>query len=344
MNPKLKRLINPYKTRFFKFLTSSFKNSGNIAKLGTTERQNIRRILVTRPNHRLGNQLLLTPLIQSLEQEFPEAQIDLLVNGSLSRILFENYKCIDQIYALPKKPFKHLVEYLRVSVSIIKNSYDLAMVGIEDSNSSRIFVKLSRAKFKIFNAANNMTVSEHISKKPIDNLMSILEPAQTAVNYPKIDIKMSESEIRHGHRVLSEIINTDLKTIAIFTNATGNKKLSKKWWQALCADLEARLPNVNIFEILPKENTSQVDFKYPSWLSGDVREMAAVIENCDVFIGADSGVMHLATATSTPTFGLFNGQTNPKIYGPYGSDKYPIEIHKMSIKDLANKIEQTFKS
>lgn len=38
----------------------------------------IRSILVVRPNVRLGNNLLLTPLLAELEQKFPLARIDIL--------------------------------------------------------------------------------------------------------------------------------------------------------------------------------------------------------------------------------------------------------------------------
>ena len=66
--------------------------------------------------------------------------------------------------------------------------------------------------------------------------------------------------------------------------------------------------------------------------------MAGVIENCTVFIGADSGVMHLATATKAPTFGLFNGATNPNIYGPYGKDKFVVETHKKEVSEIVEMV------
>lgn len=43
---------------------------------------------------------------------------------------------------------------------------------------------------------------------------------------------------------------------------------------------------------------------------------AAVIEQCDLFIGNDSGLMHMAAAVNTPTIGIF-GLTNPRVWGPY---------------------------
>jgi heptosyltransferase-3 len=46
-------------------------------------------------------------------------------------------------------------------------------------------------------------------------------------------------------------------------------------------------------------------------------EAAAVLARCDLFVGNDSGLMHLAAAAGTPTLGLF-GPTPADEYGPAG--------------------------
>lgn len=345
MNTRLEKTINPFKRRFFKFLTSSLKNSKNLKELPLIKKNDIKHVLIVRSNHRLGNQLLISPLVQVIESEFPEGKVDLLVNGGLSNIIYKNYSNVDQIYQLPKKPFKNLIEYIKVSLKIMYSKYDIAIVGTEDSNSSKIFVKLSRAKFKIFNLGTiDAKQPKHIAKKPIYNLMNFITQDEKEPNkkYPKLDIKLNENEILNGKKILTDFFSSHLKTIVVFTNATGNKKLSKKWWKDFCKQLKMKFPNTNILEILPKENISQLDFAFKTYLSGDLREMASVIENCSVFIGTDSGIMHLATSTNTPTFGLFNGTTNPETYGPYGRFKYTIETHKTEHNEIIKKIKVYF--
>lgn len=340
MKQGLKRIINPWKTRFFKLLTSTFKNSDNLIELSKKGQHEVKRILVTRPNHRLGNQLLITPLIQFLEDEYPQAKIDLVINGHLAEILFAHYSNINQFYHLPKKPFKNLIEYFKVSLSIISNKYDLGIAGLDDSNSSKIFIKLSRAKHKIFNSGVQNSTTIHVAKEPIFNYCSALNKNIDDINYPKLKLKLTSEEIKIGHTILSSFFSTNLNTIAVFTNATRNKKISKEWWAELTTKLEEKFTNYNILEILPKENCSQLDFKYTHYLSSDLREIASVIENCFVFIGADSGVTHLATATNTPTFGLFNGATNPKLYGPYGKHKFVVDVRTFSLDDMIKQIEK----
>jgi heptosyltransferase-2 len=47
-----------------------------------------------------------------------------------------------------------------------------------------------------------------------------------------------------------------------------------------------------------------------------VAQLAAVLQRCDLFIGADSGVMHIAAAAGARVVALF-GTTNSRAWGPW---------------------------
>jgi heptosyltransferase-2 len=52
---------------------------------------------------------------------------------------------------------------------------------------------------------------------------------------------------------------------------------------------------------------------------GNIRVAAAILEQADLFVGNDSGLMHLAVAVGTPTVAIF-GLTNSDAWGPYTGD------------------------
>jgi heptosyltransferase-2 len=50
-------------------------------------------------------------------------------------------------------------------------------------------------------------------------------------------------------------------------------------------------------------------------------ELAAVLRRCDLFVGNDSGVAHLAGSVGTPVVAVF-GPTDPHAWGPYGGEPW----------------------
>jgi len=75
---------------------------------------------------------------------------------------------------------------------------------------------------------------------------------------------------------------------------------------------------------------SKSDYKLTPWpslknLVGElsVRELLAVIKRLDLFVGVDSGPMHVAAAWNTPIVGLF-GCVNPELRRPFGSIFEPV--------------------
>lgn len=61
-------------------------------------------------------------------------------------------------------------------------------------------------------------------------------------------------------------------------------------------------------------------------LSGpnDLRVVAALLARCDLFVGGDTPLLHLAAAVGTPSVGLF-GPTDGGTRGPYGADHRVIQ-------------------
>lgn len=329
------KTINVFRRKFTRKLARHIGRSKPGQSFEKVDAGNIKTILLNRPNHRLGNMLLITPLLQELISNFPQCKIDVFVKGGLAPVLFKNYPQVDKIIRLPKKPFKEPVKYAKVWLAIRRKKYDLVINVDKVSSSGRISTKLANARYKFFGDENEAALSKykdgnHMGKRPVyllrENLILPVTGSQQEY-VPSLDIKLSAEETRKGKVILDSLVPADKKTISIFTYATGAKCYTPGWWENFYETLKGNFPGYNILEILPAENVSQIGFKIPSFYSMDVREICAVIANTAIFIGADSGMMHLAGASLTPTIGLFS-VTNMVIYEPYNNHSRGINTNE----------------
>jgi len=105
--------------------------------------------------------------------------------------------------------------------------------------------------------------------------------------------------------------------------SAGASWTTKQWpierWRALCTQLEAG--GCRVVELGKDDEPIGV----PNSLMGrtDVRQAACVLHHADLFVGCDSGLMHLALAAATPAVALF-GPTDPDILIRDEPNFYPI--------------------
>lgn len=330
--------MNGLRRKITKSFTNNIGKNKTVASghFETIDASAVKKILITRPNHRLGNMLLITPMVQEIEAIFPHAKIDIFVKGTVANVIFENYNNVNAIICLPKKHFKELGKYLSGWLKLKKSKYDLVVNCIEYSSSGKISTQFANGKHKYFgplDAADEVTSNQHAkhaAKKTIYGLREFLIKSGLEIKdepVPTLNIKLSTAELAQGKTALQQILKSEQKTISLFTYATGNKCYSEEWWSDFYNALKLNFPDYLFVEILPVENISMLNFSIPSYYSKDIREIASVIANTTLFIGADSGMMHLASASQATTIGLFS-VTNIAIYHPYGNNSAAIDTNK----------------
>ena len=90
---------------------------------------------------------------------------------------------------------------------------------------------------------------------------------------------------------------------------------------------ERRLADEIIKNIEKKENAVNLCGKF------SLRELFYFVTKCDVFIGNDSGAMHIAAAQKVKTIGLF-GPNLPQRFSPYGRECCNIQRRELHILPL----------
>jgi len=164
----------------------------------------IRRILVCRPNHRLGNMLMITPLLQEIARYFPEASVDLFVQGGAAVPIFRNYPQVSKIIQLPGRPFSHLLNYAGGWSSIhFGRKYDLVINAYGGSSSGRLSTRFARARHRIFiedRKTAGIPAEEddrHMAKYPVEQFR--LQMIQSGIILPDnpipfMDLLLSDQE------------------------------------------------------------------------------------------------------------------------------------------------------
>ncbi len=339
--------INKIRRNLLRGLTRNIGSSESLKITGEIKKEDVKRVLICRPNHRLGNMLLITPLVQEVTETFPGCKIDLFVKGNAALLIFRNYDNIENIIRLPKEHFKHLFQYFRVWFRLRREHYDLVINAAKNSSSGRLSTKVAKSKVKLYGVDKELLSKKysdfnHLAKYPVYSFredISKLGIDRFGMEIKPLNIKLDEAEMAKGKEILSQYAKKDAKTISIFTFATGAKCYSKEWWAEFHSMLKARYGDLNLVEILPVENVSQIDFIEPSYYSRDVREICSVMANTDVFVGADSGMMHLASASSIPTLGLFS-VTNVNSYDPYGNKSKGLDTNALSKEEIISEIDR----
>ena len=307
------------------------------------------RILICRPNHRLGNLLLITPIIQEVSKTFPDCKIDLFVKGELGKILFRNYTNVDRIIQLPKRPFQHLLAYIKGWFQIRKNRYDIAINVDQSSSSGRLSVQFANSRSKVpgkvfQDLARIHTDYEHHAKFPVYNLWKHLERIEPNRKYkamPALDLRLETSEIANGKKILRDLVGNANSTICLYTFATGKKCYPEEWWIRFYEKLRREIPRVNIIEILPLHKAAVLSSRVTPFYSTDIRQIGSVIANSALFVGADSGIMHLASSVQTPTVGLFS-VTDPTRYAPYHNGSMAFDTNCVDVDDCVKAISLVF--
>jgi heptosyltransferase-3 len=332
--------------RVYRAIERTIRRNGELAGA------RIDRILVCRPNHRLGNTLLMTPLIVELGRTFPEAKVDVIAGGVAGPDVFRNFHNVEHVICLPRHMAKHPIYVVRMALQLRRERYDLAIDPCEGSQSGRLLLAAARAKHAIGISTSEsrhdpkwLAVMQkgppHMAQLPVFLLRNALSPAGlgSKVDYPAMTLGLSMPERQAAQARLDAMTHGGVRaqpkaTIGIFAAATSTKRYDSAWWLRFIAEMRAQRADYAIVELGTEHGRSHLSKALPSFSSTSIREVAAFISNMTCFVSADCGVMHLAAASGVTTIGLFSA-TDPEKYAPYAQNNQAIITNSKSPEEVA---------
>ncbi len=256
-------------------------------------------------SNRVGDAVLSTGLLSWLVKQYPDAQFTIAC-GPYAAGLFRAVPRLEKLIVLEKKKLnRHWLEFWRACIG---TNWDL-VVDLRNSIARLLRTKKYACR-----------VQRMGSHKVIENAAALrLTPTPAPHIWLDAQAEAEATQLLPAARpllALAPAANWPCKQWPLerFTALA----------QKLTAD-NAPLAGAPILVIADAHERDQLAPLLQSIPSGkaieiigrDLLTVAACLKQCRLFIGNDSGLMHVAAAMGTPTLGLF-GPGHEEIYGPWG--------------------------
>lgn len=282
-----------------------------------------RRVLVI-VTRLIGDVLLVTPLLASLRQSYPEAVIDVLGYENKC-VTLEGNSDINTVIEVAEKPT--LSEAL-ILIKKIYRQYDVAIatqtgdkphlyawiaakyrIGFIDAVSKQTALKRALCQqWLLFDNLNTHTVLENLKlvnclNIPLIPVVRLPKPANVVVKPSKDYAIIHPSPMwtykqwtKQGwEAVIKHLISKGVKVII-----SGGPDSEEK---AMCTALASAFPNDDVESI-----------------AGNVKisELSELLKHAVCYVGIDTSITHMAAASGCPTVAIF-GPSNVVKWGPWPS-------------------------
>lgn len=306
---------------------------------GTPSVAAVERIAVVRPNHRLGNTLLLTPLLQELGAHFPSAQIEVITASGDAAAVFERYPKITNLQ-FPVRSYEHPLQVLALLGRLRRRRYDLAIDPMPRQRAGRFLLGWLRARDRLgyrwgvawrdralTHAADASGAPRHFAHLPLYLLRTaylprIGVPSDPSAPMAPLDLRLTPAERAAGADRLAAALRAAgvsqepaPQSIALFAHATGQKGWSIEWWLQLIKVLRIKVPGARLIEIVPADRQPRLASVTPGLYTPQLRLLGATLAASSLLVIPDGGVLHLAEAGAARVLALFK-TTDPSQYGP----------------------------
>lgn len=285
----------------------------------------------------IGDVLMTTPSLKVLKDSFPEAKIYYLVEPPQDELLRGNPD-IDELMVIRRdSSFKEL---LSLVIRMRKEKFDVA-IDFHGGPRASFLTLLSGAKFRIgYNYSPrkifyNLKVERGVKEGYIHsvlnqfNLLKVLGIESNDLP-PLLMQELEGFEKEKLEQILKERGLEEKKFLVMHVSA-GNKY--REWgvenWKRLIEIIANKRKDLKVALIGSKKDLSyEENLGFPIVVSFigklNLREVRELIKKSLLFVGPDSGPMHIASTTETPIIALF-GPTSPSVFGPWKKEAVIIE-------------------
>ncbi|EOI5729014.1 putative lipopolysaccharide heptosyltransferase III [Cronobacter malonaticus] len=286
------------------------------------------RILIIKLRHH-GDMLLTTPVIHSLHQRWPQAQIDVLLYEETRDMLAAN-PFIHHIYGIDRKwkqlgARQHLQKEWQLLKALRDRHYDL-VINLADQWRSALLTRFTGAPVRIgfaFNKRKNAlwrychtelaSVEGHNAMHTVEQNLSILAPLKVTP-VPVVTMSYQPKDWETARSKLEACAVTDSYIVIQPTSRWFYKCWDESKMAQTIAALQCEGQTIVLTSGPDKKEKAMIErilAESPGErvvsLAGTLtlRQLASLIDHAALFIGVDSVPMHMAAALKTPCVALF---------------------------------------
>jgi lipopolysaccharide heptosyltransferase I len=312
------------------------------------------RILIVRLSA-VGDTILSLPILCALRRQFPDSKIAWVVGAGASELL-RGHEDLDELFVLSKQSLASAKAYSQFLATIRSWKPDTVIDAQGLTKSAWIArcsgatrrIGLRRSEFEgreLSTWLNNILVApkhQHVVLRGLE----LLEPL--GIQAPRVEYKVPrdpsvaarvENQLRSSGALDAcedwGIINVGAgwpsKIWPTERYACVAKHLGERWslrtWVAWGGDQEHRIAQ----EVV--EGSSGWAKMMPAT---QLAELAEWIRHAKLFVGSDTGPMHLSVAVGTPTVALIGPMPSERV-GPLGSEHVTVQRERLTLKQRANR-------
>ena len=273
--------------------------------------------------NQIGDLVFSLPLLKALRENFPDASIHSVLKPHLKGLLADS-PYVDSI--IPRE--NGLKAKGKLLGIIRKNRYDL-LIALARSEKCLILTALSKAKVKA-----------GFSHSPWDLCLDIKDTIEGHNSWYNSAKLLKQLKVNVSKNDYVGLLNIDKnendctlpEKFVIISPGASSRRLTKTWEQEKFAELILLLKGkYNLTPVLVGGNDNQKynqtiiahvkekvfgkDIDIFDLTGGSLRSLCSVIKDASLFVGIDSGFMHMASSFDIPVVALF-GPTDPFYVGP----------------------------
>tara|TARA_B100001540_G_scaffold306574_1_gene318815 strand:- start:347 stop:1270 length:924 start_codon:yes stop_codon:yes gene_type:complete len=274
----------------------------------------------------IGDTVLSSGIVKYYKDKHKNSKFTVIIGPTASQ-LYKHFPNLENLVVIKKQKFNfHWVKIWRICSY---KKWDL----IIDFRSSLLSYFLSNNKKIIFKRSNNKHQLQQLSEK--FNINDIQMPY---VYNNKEEIHYVEKVLLHNNKyvVIAPGANWKPKIWPIYKLNNLIKKLANEFDNLTFLLVGSEKEKKDYFEDVVEgvEKEKIIDL-----MGKSLTLTCAFMKKSNLFIGNDSGLMHLAVASNISTIGLF-GPTNDGIYGPFGKKNFTIRTKENFSHFNRNKINK----